>query len=322
MVLLRRCFLLLVITMTILSGCGDNDDDKTQDTSKTIEVTNGEIKLSITAEQTELSVADTLKVVSVIEAPEGTIVNSIDVEKKTDEFSVLRIGKKKQTILPNGKVRIEQEFELAPFLPGDINLPPFALKIGKNDSNILRSKAIKIKINSVFKDKAKEKMEGIAPPMIYPKSFLVWYILFAVLLVVIIAVAIWYFKYRKTEEVIIVKTPYEEAMEKIVALRERNLLARGEVKLFYSEVSDILRWFVEAEFNLRAPELTTEEFMLELQHSSALPAESKVKLRSFLEHCDMVKFAAFQPTEQEIENTFNLCEEFIRQSQKSKEIDN
>src|SRR3954466_1400067 len=66
---------------------------------------------------------------------------------------------------------------------------------------------------------------------------------------------------------------------------------------FCTEVSDAIRRYLEERFNLRAPERTTEEFLRDLQRAHELSQEQKLWLAEFLERCDLVKFARFEPAE-------------------------
>jgi hypothetical protein len=75
------------------------------------------------------------------------------------------------------------------------------------------------------------------------------------------------------------------------------LLHLGDPKLFCTRVADTVRWYLEERFQLRAPERTTEEFLVELQSSRQLLPEQKDSLGQFLQRCDLVKFARFEPTE-------------------------
>lgn len=65
-------------------------------------------------------------------------------------------------------------------------------------------------------------------------------------------------------------------------------------------VSDTVRWYLEERFALRAPERTTEEFLRELQSSPLLSGMQKRGLADFLERCDLVKFAKYEPGEPEL----------------------
>jgi hypothetical protein len=66
-------------------------------------------------------------------------------------------------------------------------------------------------------------------------------------------------------------------------------------------VSNTIRIYLEERFNLRAPERTTEEFLGELQGSDRLTPAQKESLARFLEQCDLVKFARYEPAQNELE---------------------
>ena len=78
---------------------------------------------------------------------------------------------------------------------------------------------------------------------------------------------------------------------------EAALLLIHEPRAFAIAVSDAVRVYLEERFQLRAPERTTEEFLRDLQKTSALTAPQKESLSAFLDQCDLMKFARFEPTE-------------------------
>src|SRR5262249_20149707 len=76
---------------------------------------------------------------------------------------------------------------------------------------------------------------------------------------------------------------------------EQALKLTDEPKPFCTAVSDALRIYLEERFGLHAPERTTEEFLFELQATAHLTFSQKQSLADFLERCDLVKFAKFEP---------------------------
>ena len=98
----------------------------------------------------------------------------------------------------------------------------------------------------------------------------------------------------------------------------------SDVKGFFVELSDIVRWYAERLTGIRAPELTTEEFL----HKIAEPTHryrsgnehptrftgSLDTLVPFLEAADSVKFAKHVPVNDEIMLAFHRAEKFIRTS--------
>ena len=89
-----------------------------------------------------------------------------------------------------------------------------------------------------------------------------------------------------------------------VRARQRLTLAMdliSQPKPFCIEVSTVVRVYLEERFSLKAPERTTEEFLHELQDSWLLSNAQKASLGEFLEKCDLVKFAGFEPMQSELE---------------------
>ena len=81
---------------------------------------------------------------------------------------------------------------------------------------------------------------------------------------------------------------------------EEALALIAQPKPFCILVSDTIRFYLEECFDFRAPERTTEEFLHELQDTDLLTAEQKERLGEFLESCDLVKFAKYEPREPEL----------------------
>jgi hypothetical protein len=109
-------------------------------------------------------------------------------------------------------------------------------------------------------------------------------------------------------------SPYEKAYMELSRLRASGLHEKGMVKEFYTVLSDILRHYIEARFSYHAPEMTTQEFMEKMRVSSVLTDEDKKKLRIFLTHCDMIKFAKFNATRLEMLDSFKDVEGFVDQT--------
>jgi hypothetical protein len=135
-------------------------------------------------------------------------------------------------------------------------------------------------------------------------------------IIIIVAVGYWLYlrKKRSKELVRIFKPAYEIAYERLQALIKDDLIAAGKIKEFYERISDILRHYIEHRFDLRAPERTTEEFLGELRFANVLSASDKKSLEEFLMHCDLVKFAKYSPTTEQIQKTFDSAKNFIEKT--------
>jgi len=112
----------------------------------------------------------------------------------------------------------------------------------------------------------------------------------------------------------------EQALRRLAALLESRT-HESDVKGFFVELSDIVRWYVERLTGIRAPELTTEEFLDKIarpanrswsrmaQQPTACSLETLVP---FLESADIVKFAKHVPTTDEMMLAFRRAEQFVQ----------
>jgi hypothetical protein len=163
-------------------------------------------------------------------------------------------------------------------------------------------------------------IRDIKPPLAYPWNF--WYLVIAVA-VIGLALLAWlltkrlsgHIKIEKRQPVVPPRPAWEIALEQLAALLARNLPASGQIKEYFSGLSDIVRHYIERRFDLRAPEMTTPEFLEAMNKAQALRHEHKQILREFLACCDMVKFAKYGPSEQEIEAAADMTKRFIYETQ-------
>jgi hypothetical protein len=104
------------------------------------------------------------------------------------------------------------------------------------------------------------------------------------------------------------------ALQKIKELEQKELISRGLVSEYYYELSMIIRQYCEGRFLLRAPEMTTEEFLSSLRESQALSSNHKQLLKNFLSQCDLVKFAQYGPGNEENHAALDAAKKFIEET--------
>ena len=107
------------------------------------------------------------------------------------------------------------------------------------------------------------------------------------------------------------RTPWEIALDELNQLEGERLVERGMFKEYYSSLSDIIRRYFERRFDVRAPEMTTEEFLWSLEGSRDLTADQKSTLKSFLNSCDIVKFAKHVPRAAEAQESSHFARQLI-----------
>ena len=94
-------------------------------------------------------------------------------------------------------------------------------------------------------------------------------------------------------------SPIERAWVELDRLLKKDLPGRGRYKDFYVELTMVVRRYVQRKYGIKAPHLTTEEFLHEVAGNASQVSglSSNVpSLRKFLESADMVKFAGVEAT--------------------------
>jgi hypothetical protein len=133
----------------------------------------------------------------------------------------------------------------------------------------------------------------IKPPVEVPGEWTwLWWTLAVLVIIGFIAWFLWRKRGAQPEPAPIVPA-HVRAKQKLT----EALAFIGEPNRFCTLVSNAIRLYLEERFELRAPERTTEEFLVELRRSEHLTIDQKESLGRFLESCDLVKFARYEPTE-------------------------
>jgi hypothetical protein len=141
-------------------------------------------------------------------------------------------------------------------------------------------------------------LHDIKPPVEIPSGW-AW-VLWVLGALLVAALLYWAWQYwqkrRLAAPQIPVVPPHVRARQKL----QEALALIGQPREFCILVSDTIRWYLEERFDFRAPERTTEEFLHELRATNLLTAEQKESLGHFLQSCDLVKFARYEPGEPEL----------------------
>jgi hypothetical protein len=141
-------------------------------------------------------------------------------------------------------------------------------------------------------------IRDIKPPIEIPNGWEWLWITFGILAAAAILLALWKWWQKRLAQISIVPPipAHVRAKQKL----EEALALISQPKPFCVLVSDTARAYLEERFSFHAPERTTEEFLRELGGTDLLVSEQKESLGKFLESCDLVKFAKYEPRENEL----------------------
>lgn len=212
------------------------------------------------------------------------------------------------TIKKNDRYELIKKYGLAQFDSGKFTIPRLQVFI---NGKLNLSDSINVEVQNVVVDTLKQKMYDIKDVAQVKSPLGSWWIY---LLVILAIAAIGYFVYRfikkrqtreKIEEVVY-KSPIEKATTLLQQLESKELWQKGEIKNYYSELTDIARNYIEEEIHIPAMESTTSELIAGLRNAAKhkklkLSNETVSNLEKVLMQADLVKFAKSKPLDFEIE---------------------
>ncbi|MCC6397093.1 MAG: hypothetical protein IT282_08735 [Bacteroidetes bacterium] len=211
------------------------------------------------------------------------------------------------------------EFVLAKYDSGDAVIPalPFLFFLpGDTASHVALSNQLRVTINTVPPDTS-EDLKDVKPVLSLPLALEDLLLYGGILLV---AAALGYFGYRYwkrrkrkggSEEYVPPDRPaHAIAMEELGRLKAKKLWQQGQVKQYYSELTEILRRYFENRYRLPALEETTDEIMVGLRRLRPGP-ELLASTEAVLRRADLVKFAKHVPGVAEHEESLAAVYTFV-----------
>lgn len=215
--------------------------------------------------------------------------------------------------------QIEETYTLTHWDSGFYVLEPLYIYFqNQNKIDSQQTEPFVITVQTVAVDTSKS-IRDIKPTMEVPITFmeiLPWILLVLgiLILVGIIIFLVIYFN-KKTKNKLIENLPkippHQIALEKLAKLEANKLWQSGEIKPFYSELTEILRIYIEGIFEIPALESTTDEIMDGILTLN-LPKEIRNNLRNLLMDSDLVKFAKSHPLPEDNIKYLREAEDFIR----------
>lgn len=246
----------------------------------------------------KLSLKTNVDTLSKVKFPESKFFGALEV---LESYKV-------DTVKKGDRYELIKKYGLTQFDSGKYTIPRISIII--NDKTVY-SDSLSIEINDVKVDTLKQKMFDIKDIATVKSPMGNWWIYVMVVIGLIgLGFLIFYLlKNRKPKakaEVIVYKTPIEKATTLLQQLESKELWQKGAVKDYYSELTDIVRNYIEEEIKIPAMESTTSELIEGLRKAAKqkklkLSNDTVENLEKVLQQADLVKFAKVTPLDYEIE---------------------
>jgi hypothetical protein len=288
----------------------------------------GPVKATVKLEPEAPVIGDTLTLTIEVQAKKGVELLMPEFGEALETFSIVDFVPR-ETIDDQGRTIATQKYRLQPPISGQHAIPPILIEFvdrrsGQRaapeglDAYELLTERIEFEVASVVPDDAAAELKpplGKLPPLAPPPPAKWPWLVAALLLVAILspfairAFSNWRSRARR-------RSAYEIARSRLDRLLAAST-ERTDVGKFFVELSSIVRRYLEDRFELRAPELTTEEFLESVQRAPILSTAHQTLLRQFLRQADLVKFAGVKPMEEDIQNSIESARRFLEETREN-----
>ena len=222
---------------------------------------------------------------------------------------------------PDGHILVKQHYLVTAFKDSLLYIPSFPFIL---NGDTVWSKSLSLKVVQPFKiDTASNAIADIKP--VFQPKYNWLNLLFIILIVlaihgIIILLLFIYRKYIKktpvldSKEMKLLLPPYVVALSELDKIKQDKPWQQGRTKEYHTELTDIIREYIERVFSLNSMEMTSEEI---LEHLRNLRSDQKTAysgLKQILQLADLVKFAKWNPTTDEHELSLSNAYLFVNQT--------
>jgi hypothetical protein len=213
--------------------------------------------------------------------------------------------------------------KITSFDSGYYAIPPFQIKYKEPGGQLIQyteTEALLLEVSTVPVN-MEEEIRDIKAPIEAPYTFreaLPWII--GVVLAIALGYFVFYFlKKRKKDEPVFKAPakpklpPHQIALGALDNLRFKKIWQSGRIKDYHTELTDIIREYLNGRFFIHALEMTTDEIM-EALNTTASNDQAKQKIRQTLMMADLVKFAKMQPLPLEHDTSLNNAFGFVKET--------
>lgn len=263
----------------------------------------------------KIVVGDKIRFELLLEAPKEYQIALEDwVEENFKGLAVKDFGQEKKLLLRSAQHLWWFVFDT--YVSGEYQLSGLSVRYKKRQEQDWKIQAIDpltFNVESLLKDEDMDIKDIYGP--VANNRVLFWLVLITSLSLFFSLLA--WFMYREVNRAKVVEffiSPSEEAFKALDKLSQMELSDSQKIKAFFSDLSFIVRRYIERQFEVRAPEMTTEEFLSYAREGTFIGADVKKSLVQFFSLADMVKFAKYETDKEEAFRSLAAVKEFVEKT--------
>lgn len=288
---------------------------------------NGPVKATLQVWPAAPTLADELRVRLTVEAATGV---RVEVPTQLDALGRFDVAEQRRDERSGDGKRIQiEELVLRPRASGPHRLPPLRLEVvdgraGGSGSGApagpseLLTEELPIEIAPVPTTTLEQTLRPARAPLaeeVGARPLWQYIALGGAAFLAIVAVVLW----RRGRARRVVRrqlSAYDAAVASLGRLEASGAPDVGTADAWFVELSDIVRRYLEGRYDIRAPELTTEEFLQAAARAPELTEAHRELLTAFLRRCDEVKFGGYRPDAEESLATLRAARGFVEDTRR------
>lgn len=279
----------------------------------------GPVKITATLEKGTAQIAEPISLTLTVDVPENVLVTLPQDQPKLGTFDVLSANDTVDLPTAEGRQWVRR-YQLESLTPGEQTVPPISIaysdqRAASPTSDLAQSPAMNVMITSALEGTPDplqfRDIKGVVdlPAKEVPNNAWLYWSVGSGACLALAGAALLIWPVRSSQ-----LSAKDQALAQLAELQRADLLESGQTELFYVRLTNIVRQYVENQFAIAAPKLTTDEFLEAAVASSRLDERQRGMLRVFLSLADLVKFAQFQPGSEDADLAIKRASQFIETS--------
>ncbi|HNW97874.1 MAG TPA: hypothetical protein PKK00_05635 [Bacteroidales bacterium] len=280
-----------------------------------------DVKASAKLDSNKILIGDQVKMKLQLSFPSKTLVVWPELNDSLSGKIEIIQKSKIDTVKGTNNLTLNQVYTLSAYDSGSFYIPQISFKYkntGDTGFATILTDSILLNVNTIAVDTTKA-IKDIKGPLDVPFNWkaLIPYVAGGIALVAIIVLLIYYFQKKKKGGKFFIdfsKPPlpaHEIALLALEELKNKKLWQNNKVKEYYTELSDIIRIYIEKRFSVNAMEMTSDEIISTFR-SIDIANDLKDKLRQLFILSDLVKFAKANPLPNEHDLNFLNAQSFVK----------
>ena len=289
-----------------------------------------QVRVTATLDSTRMLIGDQMNLKLVASYPAGRTISNVDLNvlEKEEKIEIISTQADWDTVTIAGETTLRKNIVFTIFESGSFFIPSIPFNFYENGrTSVVSTNELLINVEDALPEPANQVavdtvgLADIKPIYVESMTFEdVAPLLLTFLLIGLIGGLI-YFLYRRAQnkklppkkEVIVIDPAHVIALRKLKKLKAEELWQNGSIKEYQSQLTFIVREYLENRYGISALESTTYEILGDLK-PIRLSEEWKQKLREMLELADLVKFAKASPPESTHEKLMGYAIDFVEKT--------